>query len=169
MAAADAHRRRRRRLVFRRAVAAGERARAQAKHDEQIERCAWSDSWIERQVARGGGVFELGAAREHIEAGDVEIELGAGERAARVDELDLADDAFVALAAGDAERGARGIGARSGGRQRIARSRQAVERLLNFEPDLLRDLFLAQDDLALGGARFAHARRVAAAIEQAAR
>ena len=46
---------------------------------------------VERQCARGGGVVELGLAREHFETRDVEIELGAGEARARVDEFDLAD------------------------------------------------------------------------------
>ncbi len=54
------------------------------------------------QRARGGGVVELGLAGEQLEAGEVEVELGAGQRIARVDELDLADRALVALAAGDA-------------------------------------------------------------------
>ena len=54
--------------------------------------------------------------------------------------------------------GARGVGACSRGRERIARGREAIERLLDFETDLLRDLFLAQHDLAFGCARLAHAR-----------
>src|SRR5689334_11208068 len=62
------------------------------------------------QGARGSGVVELGLAGEHFETGDVEIEFGAGEARACVDEFDLADHALVALAAGDAERGARGVG-----------------------------------------------------------
>ena len=88
------------------------------------------------------------------------------QRAARIDELDLVDDAFVALAAGDAKRRAGGVGARRGGRERIARGHQAIERLLHFEADLLGDLFLTQHDLALAGACLAHARLVAAAIEE---
>ena len=83
----------------------------------------WNKSgpWIEREVSGGSGVFELGAAREHVEASDVVVELGARERAARVDELDLADDAFVALAARDAKCSACGVGSRRCRRQGVLR------------------------------------------------
>src|SRR6478736_4789529 len=66
------------------------------------------------QRARGSGVVQLGLAGEHFETGDIEIEFGAGEARARVDEFHLADHAFVALAAGNAERGARRVGTRGG-------------------------------------------------------
>ena len=82
--------------------------------------------------------------RKDVEASDVVIQLGAGQRAARVDEFDLADDAFVALATGDAECSASSVGTRGRGREGIARGGQSIERLLDFEADLLRDLFLAQ-------------------------
>src|SRR4030095_11557792 len=58
------------------------------------------------------------------------------------------------------------LGTRGRSREGIARSREAIERLLDFEADLLRDLFLAQHDLTLGCAGLAHARLVTAAIEQ---
>src|SRR4051812_11855653 len=67
------------------------------------------------QGARGSGVVELGLAGEHFESGDVEIQFGAGEARTRVDEFHLADHAFVALAAGDAKRGARRVGTRGCG------------------------------------------------------
>ncbi len=76
------------------------------------------------------------------------IQLGAGERAARVDEFDLADDAFIALAAGNAKPGASSVGACGSGREGVAGRDQAIERLLDFEADLLRDFFLSQHDLA---------------------
>src|SRR3954463_5459428 len=64
------------------------------------------------QGARGGGVVELGLPSEHFETGDIEVEFGAGQAGTRVDEFDLADHAFVALAAGDAEGRTRGFRAR---------------------------------------------------------
>ena len=98
--------------------------------------------------------------------GEVEVQLRAREAAARVDELDLVDDAFVALAAGDAEGGARGFGARFGGGERVAGRLQAVERLLHFELDLQRDLVAPRGGLACGGARAARFGAVGAAVEE---
>src|SRR5215469_11913182 len=72
---------------------------------------------VKRQRAGSGRVIELCLARQHFETCDVEIELGARERAACVDELDLVDDALVALAAGDAKSGVCGVRPRGGGSQ----------------------------------------------------
>src|SRR5688572_5542162 len=126
-----------------------------------------SGSRLERDLSRRSRVFELRTPCQDVEASDVVIQLGAGERAARVDEFDLADDALVALAAGNAKPGASGVGACGGGREGIAGRDQAIESLLDFEADLLRDFFLSQHDLAFSRARLAHACLVAAAIEQA--
>jgi hypothetical protein len=71
------------------------------------------------------------------------IELGARQRAASVDEFHLIDDAFVALATGDPKRRTSCFGACLSGRERRACGLQAIERLLDFETNLLRDFFLA--------------------------
>src|SRR5688572_30186714 len=121
--------------------------------------------------------------REDVETRDVEVELGAGEARARVDEFHLVDHTLVALAAGDAKRGARGFGPRLGGGERVGAGLQAVERLLDLELHLLRELAqlcrgLACKSIGLpngGAARAAveerpvdeqrHRREVAAAAE----
>ena len=121
---------------------------------------------IQRQGARGSGVVELGLAREHFETRDVEIEFGAREARARVDEFDLADHALVALAAGDAEARARGFGARLGGGQRIGAGIQPVERLLDFELHLLHQLVVLRLRAARDGIRLAHGGASRATIEQ---
>ena len=121
---------------------------------------------VQRQGARGSGVVELGLAREHFETRDVEIELGAGEARARIDEFDLADRALVALAAGDAERRARGLGARIGGGQRVGAGVEPVERLLDFELHLLRELIELRRGLARGGVGLAHRGAARAAVEE---
>src|SRR5690348_15730280 len=95
---------------------------------------------IQRQRARGSGVIELGLAREHFETRDIGIEFGAREARARVDEFHLADDAFVALAAGDAEARARRLRTRVGRGQRVGAGVQPVEGLLDLELHLLHQL-----------------------------
>ncbi len=135
---------------------------------EECERFHW---WVlradvEGQGARCRGVIELGLAREHFEYRDVEVELGAREAVARVDELHLVDDAFVALATGDAEAGAGRFEARFRGGDRVAGRLQAIERLLHFELNLQCRFFATRRGLARFGASAARFRAVGAAVEE---
>src|SRR6185436_9722753 len=120
----------------------------------------------QRQRARGSGVVELGLAGEHFESRDIEIELGAREARARVDEFHLADHALVALAARDAEGGARGFGARVGRGQGVGAGVQPVERLLDLELHLLHELVELGLRAAGRGVGLANRRAARAAVEE---
>src|SRR5690606_40669901 len=76
------------------------------------------------------------------------------------------DDTFVAFAARDPKCRARRLGAGLCGRERGACGLQPIVGLLNFQPDLLRDFFFSQHELALRRARLGDARGVRAAVEQ---
>src|SRR4051812_14939888 len=121
---------------------------------------------IQRQLARGSGVVELGLAREHFETRDIEIEFRAREARAGIDEFHLADHALVALAAGDAEARTRCLGALIGSCQRIGAGVEPVERLLDFELHLLHQLVVLRLRAAGGRVGLAHGRAARATVEQ---
>jgi hypothetical protein len=82
----------------------------------------------------------------------IQIQLGGGEASARIQKLDLTDHALIAFTTGDAKRGTGGSGARFGHLQGDLTRLQSIERLLNFECDLLRELhalrlYLTQSEL----------------------
>src|SRR5690606_9535409 len=120
---------------------------------------------IDRQLAARSCVLELGTACQHIEACRDEVELGARECAACVDELDVTRDAFVTLATGDAKRCTCRLSTRLGSGKRCTCRSQTVVRLLHLETNLLRDLFLLQDELTLGSTCLRNARCIGAAVE----
>src|SRR5688572_20751963 len=120
----------------------------------------------QRQCAGGGGVIELGLAREDLESRDVEVELGSREARARVDELDLADRALVAFAARDAKACAGRFRARLRGGERVRAGVEPIERLLDLELHLLSEFIPLRGGSARRGVRLAHGRTARAAVEE---
>src|SRR5438445_5670730 len=95
---------------------------------------------IKRQRSRGRGVIELCLSREQVKSRDIQIQLSACERTARVNELNLVDHTLVPLAAGNAKRGTRGLGSGVCSRQRVRRGVQFIQGLLDLQLNLLLDL-----------------------------
>ena len=105
-------------------------------------------------------------ACEQLEAHGVEIQFGGGEAGARVEELDLAHHAFVALATGDAERRACRFGAGLGRLQRSFAGRETIERSLDLELHLQREFVTTVTGLPFGEFRSAFVGAACTAVEQ---
>src|SRR5690242_3267645 len=120
---------------------------------------------FEGHYTRRGGVVELGLPSEEVEARDVHVQLRARQRAARVDELHLIDNAFIALATGNAKGIVCGIRPRLRGGDRIGTGLEPIQRLLHLELDLLRNLIPLRCRPPRGGSCATLLRMRGAAIE----